>query len=130
MIEYELVDSFYSIVGLTDQIVGSYITLVFAFLVAAYLVSSKLDRRMVIVVITLYSYMALRYVAIYYNLTDDMTRLGDRLTELRLQGGTSLDWLVIGDGMAEMHFTQTLAMFLGFLASLFFFFYTRQSSTD
>jgi len=129
MTEFEFVDAFYTIVGITDQIVGSYITLLFAFLVASFLVSSKLDRRLVIVVVTLYSYMAMRYVAIYYNVTDDMTRLGDHLTELRLQGGSSLDWLVIGDGMAEMHFAQTLAMFLSFLASLFFFFYTRRKGT-
>jgi hypothetical protein len=130
MTEYELVETFYTLAGLLDQFVASFITLLFAFLVASYLVSAKLDRRMVIVVIALYSYMALRYVALYLNVADDMIALADQLTQLRLEEDSSLDWMVIGDGLAPMHYAQTAAMFLSFLASLLFFFHTRRAGAE
>ena len=130
MTEYELVDTFYTISGLLDQFVASFFTLLFAFLVASYLVSAKLDRRMVIVVIALYSYMALRYVALYFNVADDMINLADQITQLRLEEGSSLGWMVIGEELSTMHYTQTAAMFLSFLASLIFFFHTRRDGAE
>ena len=130
MTEYELVDIFYTIASLSDQVVASFITLLFAFLVASYLVSSKLDRKMTAVVVALYSYMALRYIVIYHNVTGDLAALADTLTELGLREGSSLGWLEIGDGISTMHITQSVAMFLSFMASLFFFFHTKQRSDE
>ena len=130
MTEYELVDTFYTIASLSDQLVASFITLLFAFLVASYLTSSKLDRKMTAVVITLYSYMALRYIVIHHNVTGDIATLAETLTELSLREGSSLGWLEIGAGISTMHITQSVAMFLSFAASIFFFFHTRQSSDE
>ena len=130
MNEYELVDTFYTIASLSDQLITSFITLLFAFLIASYLVSSKLDRRMSVVVVALYSFMALRYIALYYNVTGDIIALADTLMELRLQEGSSLDWLEIGGGMWMMHAGTSAAMFLCFLASIFFFFYARQRGDE
>ena len=130
MTEYELVDTFYTLSGLLDQFVANFITLLFAFLVASYLVSAKLDRRMVIVVIALYSFMALRYVGLYLNVADDMIALADQITQLRHEKGSSLEWMVIGKELSTMHYTQTAAMFLSYLASLVFFFHTRRSGAE
>jgi hypothetical protein len=130
MTEYELVDTFYTIASLSDQLVASFITHLFAFLVASYLVRSKLDRKMTAVVVTLYSYMALRYIVIYHNVTGDIATLAETLTELSLREGSSLGWLEIGGGISTMHIMQSVAMFLSFLASIFFFFHTKQSSDD
>jgi hypothetical protein len=44
MSECELVDTFYTIAGLADQLIVSFITLLFAFLIASYLASARLDR--------------------------------------------------------------------------------------
>ena len=125
MSEYELVDTFYTIGELSDQLIGSFVTLLFAFLVASYLVSSKLDRRMVMVVIALYSFMALRYVALFYNVTGDIVTLAEMINALRLQPDSSLGWLEIAGGMSMLLIGTTIAMFLSFLASIYFFFYTR-----
>ena len=125
MSDFELADTFYTIASLLDQIIGSFITLLFAFLVAAYLVSSKLDRPMVIIVIALYSCMAIRYTFLYLNISGDMVALADRISLVQQQEGSALDWLVIGQGLASMHYTQTATMFLCFLASLVFFFFMR-----
>ena len=130
MTEYELVDIFYTMASLSDQLIASFITLLFAFLVASYLVSSKLDRKMTAVVIVLYSYMALRYVALFYNVSDDIGTLADTLTEMRLRGSSSLEWLEIGAGISVMIIAQTVAMILSFAASIFFFFYMRHHGNE
>ena len=126
MTEYELVDTFYTIAELSDQLIVSFVTLLFAFLVASYLVSSRLDNRMATVVIALYSFMALRYVLVYYNVSDDLVTLADTINHLRQCSGSNLGWFEIGGGMSNMIVGTTLAMFLSFLASIYFFFYTRR----
>jgi cellobiose-specific phosphotransferase system component IIC len=130
MSEYELVDTFYKIAALSDQLMASFITLLFAFLVASYLVSSKLDSRMTGVVVALYSFMAIRYVVLYSNVTGDISTLADTLTELRAGESSSLDWLEIQGGIWWVNVGTTIAMFLGYLASIFFFFYTRHRGDE
>ena len=130
MTEYELVDTFYTIASLSDQLVASFITLLFAFLVASYLVSSKLDRKMAAVVIALYSYMALRYIVVFHNITDDIATLADTLTELALRESSSLGWLNISAGISTMYIVQTVVMILSFVASLAFFFHTQQRGDE
>jgi cellobiose-specific phosphotransferase system component IIC len=130
MTDYELVDTFYTIASLADQLIASFVTLLFAFLVASYLASSKLDRRMVVIIISLYSFMALRYIALYYRVTDDIGALGRTLTEIRLEQGSSLDWLEISSGMWWATAGTSAAMLLCYLASIFFFFYTRHRGNE
>jgi len=125
MTEYELVDTFYTIAGLSDQLIVSFITLLFAFLIASYLASSRLDRPMVVVVITLYSFMALRYVLVFYNVSDDLVTLAETIDESRLQAGSSLSWMNIGSGMSMTLGGTISAMILAYLGSIYFFFHTR-----
>ena len=130
MTEYELVDTFYTIAGLSDQLIVSFITLLFAFLIASYLASSRLDRRMVVVVIALYSFMALRYVLVFYHVSGDLVTLAETINESRLQAGSSSSWLEIGGGMSMTLGGTIAAMFLAYLGSIYFFFYTRNRSNE
>lgn len=130
MTEYELVDTFYTVAELSDQLIVSFVTLLFAFLIASYLVSSRLDGRMVVVVIALYSFMALRYVLVYYNVSGDLVTLADTINGLRLRPDSTLGWLEIGGGLSTMLIGTTVAMFLSFLASVYFFFYTRHRNNE
>jgi hypothetical protein len=77
---------------------------------------------MTAVVIALYSFMALRYVALFHNVSNDIATLAGTLTELRLRGGSSLEWLEIGAGISVMVNAQTVAMAISFVASIFFFY--------
>ena len=130
MTEYELVDTFYTIAALSDQLMASFTTLLFAFLVASYLVSSKLDRRMTVVVIALYSFMAIRYVVLFSNVTGDISTLADTLMQLRSGEGSSLEWLEIQGGIWWVNVGTTIAMLLGYIASVIFFFYTRHHDNE
>ena len=85
MTEYELVDTFYTIAALSDQLIISFISLLFAFLVASYLVSSKLDTKISLLVVTLYSLMSLRYIAVFYNVSGDLVSLMETINESKLQ---------------------------------------------
>ncbi len=130
MTEYELVDTFYTIAELSDQLIVSFISLLFAFLVASYLVSAKLDRQMAALVLVPYSFMALRYIAIYYNVSDDLMTLAVTINELRMQPTSSMGWLEIGGGMSIMFFGTAAAMLLSFVASIVFFFYMRKRQVE
>ena len=130
MTEYELVDTFYSIGAFSDQLMASFITLLFAFLVASYLVSAKLDRLMTVVVIALYSFMALRYALLYYNVTGDLATLAETLMQLRSGSSSSLAWLDVQGGIRWVNAGTTVAMLLSYAASIIFFFYTRHHDGD
>ena len=130
MTEYELVDTFYSIGAFSDQLMASFIALLFAFLVASYLVSAKLDRLMTVVVIALYSFMALRYTLLYYNVTGDLATLAETLMQFRSSGGSSLDWLDVQGGIRWVNAGTTVAMLLSYAASIIFFFYTRHHDDE
>lgn len=130
MTEYELTDTFYTIAALCDQLIGSFVALLFAFLVAAYLASAKLDRRMAAVIIALYSSMAIRYVLLYYNVGGDLVSLADTLMQLRSREGSSLGWLEIQAGIKWVNAGTAVAMFFSYVASIVFFFYTRHHGND
>ena len=124
---YEMAELFIAWVQFLESITERYVTLLFAFLVASYLVSAKLRRPMVVIVLVLYSYMMLRHATMYINLSGDIIALATSITEARMQGGAGLEWLVFGQtGFTANLYSQAVAMVLGFLASVVFFFYMRR----
>ena len=127
MTDYELVDVFYTIAALSDQLILSFITLLFAFLVASYLVSASLDRKLAGIVLALYSLMALRYVVVFHNVAGEIATLADQLKERQLQS-SSLDWLELGDSMSVVLPATTIGMFLAFAGSIYFFIHMRKSN--
>ena len=128
MTEYELADTVYALAAFSVHLMAGFIALLFAFLVTSYLVSAKLDRRMTVVVIALCSFIALRYVLLYRNVSGDVATLADTLMERRLSDDSSLGWLEIQGGIRWVNVGTSNAMLIGFLASIVFFFYTRHSS--
>jgi hypothetical protein len=85
---------------------------------------------MVVVVIALFSFMALRYIVVFYNVSNDLMTLAHTINELRLRPDPSLGWLEIGGGISMNLKGTTLAMLLSFLASIYFFFYTRHRDNE
>ena len=127
MSEYEMADLFLNYAELLQSIVERFIALLFAFLIAAYLVSAKLQKPIVLIVLVLYSYMALQYAFFYFNVALDQVALAHQLSEVRAQPDSNLGWLeVSGTALGRLYYSQTTAMVLGYLASVAFFFYTRR----
>jgi hypothetical protein len=128
MTEYELADAFMTWNTMLESTTERYISLLFAFLVTAHLVSARLKPLIVAIVISLYSYMSLRYAFFYINVVDDQVALAAKITARRLTPGSDLDWLTISPTIANVFYSQGVALFLSYLASLVFFFYTRRST--
>ena len=63
---YELASLFVEYASVLEQTFINYISVLFAFLVAAYMVSSRLDTRMVVVVLILFTAFSLNQILMIF----------------------------------------------------------------
>ena len=108
-----------------ESFIESFTTLLFAFLIASYLVADKLDRVMVAIVISLYSAMALRYAFLYHNTSGDIVAIAAELRDLAAMPESNVSWVEIGP-VGVFYPSVTVILVLSYLASLVFFFHTRR----
>ena len=127
MTEYEMAELFIAWGNFLESTVERFVALLFAFLIAADLVSARLQRVIVGIVLALYSYMALRYAFFYLNVAGDQIALAHQIMEMRAQPDSGLAWLEISPTISTLLYSQAVAMFLSYLASIAFFFYTRHN---
>lgn len=129
MTDYELLNTFIEFINTTWLIFTTYVTIVFAFLVAGFLVSRKLSPAMVSLVITLYTLVATwsifalnRNVAAIAAAQSEMKRLVE-------ESGSSLSWVPV---TSTPEFITSLVPILvtgiavvAYIGSIVFFFYQR-----
>jgi len=125
MTEFELLTFFNGLVDDSELLIERFLTLLFAFLVASYLVSTKLDRLMTTIVLSLYSVMAIRYAFVFFNISSDVIPLAAELRMLAARPDSSMNsWLDIGP--VHILFPIVFAvMLLSYAASVVFFFRAR-----
>jgi len=131
MTDYELLTAFIDFVNTTWMIFATYVSIVFAFIVASHLAARQLTPRVVSLVITLYSLVAAWSVwGIRQNAISISATAGEMRRRL-LEGSSSLDWLPIlqmPDFMRSIIPNLiTLLTFVVYAGSIVFFFYQRQS---
>ena len=129
MTELELFSMFFEVGGAAELIIERYMTLLFGFLIASYLVSAKLDRVMVAIVLSLYSVMAVRYAFVFFNTTVDIVAMASELRQMASNSESSIAWLEIGP-VHIFYYTVFAVMILSYAASLVFFFRTRYLVDD
>ena len=117
---------FVEVIAATELVIERYTTLLFGFLVASYLISAKLDKVMVAIVLSLYSVMALRYSFLFVNTSDDVIAMAGELREMAASPDSNISWLEIGP-VHIVFYGVFVVMILSYLASLVFFYRTRQS---
>jgi hypothetical protein len=107
-----------------------YVAILFAFLVAAFFVASKLKQSMIAVVVSLFSVFVVfkLYESIMWAL--DLSRLQGTMGAALDQGDSNLNWLgfaTYGSGGFSVLGTWIIPaiMVFGYIASLIFFFYQR-----
>ncbi len=131
MTEYEMADLLLSWGSVLEEMVERFIMLLFSFLFAAYFVSAKLKPVLVTVVVILYSYMALRYVIFYIIAFTDQIGLAYEIVASQSNADSSLKWLDAPPSTMRLnYYSQAAAMFLSYLASIFFFFYNRRDTKE
>ncbi len=131
MTDYELLTIFIEFVNTTWTIFATYVSIVFAFIVASHLVARQLTSRVVSLVITLYSLVAVWSVwGISMNAISISATVGEMKRRL-LEGGSSLGWLPIVETPDFMRsiipFLITLLALVVYVGSIVFFFYQRRA---
>lgn len=131
MTDYEIVSVLNEFVSATWSIFATYVSIVFAFLVAGYLVSDRLVPRIVSIVIALYTLVAFWAV---WGLNRTAANLVASITEIKrriLEDGSSLGWLPaasIPDLMLDaIPLLITILAVVAFAGSVVFFFHQRKS---
>ena len=127
MTEFETYSMFNQAFESSELLIERFLTLLFGFLIASYLVSAKLDRLMAAIVLSLYSVMALRYALVFLNASDDVIALAAELRTLAANPGSSISYLEIG----PLHIFLPVVfavMIASYFASIVFFFRAQSSA--
>lgn len=131
MTDYEIVSVLNEFVSTTWSIFSTYVSIVFAFLVASYLVSSKLAPRIVAVVMVLYTLVAFWAL---WGLNRTAANLMASIAEIKRrvhEDGSSLGWLPatsIPDFMLHaIPLLITAVAVIAFVGSVVFFFHQRKA---
>ena len=130
MTDHELITIFIEFVNTTWTIFGTFVSIVFAFIVASYLAASRLTSKVVSLVITLYTLVAAWSVwGISMNANSISATVGEMKRRL-LEDSSSLGWLpILGlpDYMLPViPILITCLASVVYIGSIVFFFYQRR----
>ncbi len=134
MTDFELLSVFIEFINTTWTIFATYVSIVFAFLVAGYLVANALSAKIVSLVVTLYSLVAFWSVwALNRNVTA-ISATSRKMKEGILSGESSLDWFPMALAPEYLYVALpvlvTLIAVVAYAGSIFFFFYQRKSDSQ
>jgi hypothetical protein len=133
MTDYELASLFDEYLSVLESTFINFVSVLFAFLVAAYLASRRLDARMVVVVLVIYSAFALNQILMISSLADDIRNLESLIAERVSSGSEALKFhsgaknVVLGWLLDSSAFVSLIG---GYLGSILFFFNQRSSHDE
>ena len=131
MTDYELLTVIIEFINIVWAIFATYVSIVFAFIVASHLVAKKLTPRVVSLVITLYTLVALWAV---WGISMNAFAISATAAEMKrrlVEESSSLGWLPMLEMPDIMRstipFLITLLGILVYVGSIIFFFYQRRA---
>jgi len=132
MTEYEAVYLFRELIADLHQSMFDYVSLLSAFLVASYLIADKISSVLTVVLITLYSLVALNFAFQFFLMSTDAVSLYDFILEQKEVGEFDLEWFGKNPAWAGyMASTTRISTAVGgYVGSLVFFFYQRHKKND
>ncbi len=130
MTDYELLSIFIEFTNTVWTIFATYVSIVFAFIVAAYLVSGRLTPKVVSLVLTLYSLVSFWSIwAISQNAYAIAATVGE-MKRVVQESDSSLGWVpqaAVPDFMLPiLPIVITSLAFVAYAGSIVFFFYQRR----
>ncbi len=130
MTDYELLSIFIEFTNTVWTIFATYVSIVFAFIIAAYLVSSRLTSNVVALVLSLYSLVSFWSIwAISQNAYAIAASVGE-MKRVAQESNSSLGWVpqtAIPDFMIPiLPILITSLAFVVYAGSIVFFFYQRR----
>ena len=110
---------------------STFLSIVFAFLVACALLGNKLDRRLAGIVVGLYTGATVIFVLLCYNVAANLGSLAEQIKSAVAQGDSALGWIgfvasdaPIGLGLRGI----AILMAIAYVASIMFFVTQRRQS--
>ena len=131
MTDYELVSAMTGSLNLVWTIFATYVSIVFAFLVASYLIARKLAVGMVWLVLTLYSVVSLWAMFGLNRTTSTIIGLASEIKRVALEPGSTLGWHTAAS-TPEIVLSIVVAVngsvgIIAYIGSIVFFFHRRYS---
>ncbi len=130
MSNYELLDALYGCIGGVQTVLMNFVAVLFAFLIAGYLVADKLDKIIVIIIVTLFSLVTFNQMLASIGLSSDFAGLLLQLADRAATDPENMGWhsstLDIREfGLPIMRFSPTVIIVVSYFGGLVFFFRQR-----
>ena len=130
MSDYEVLDLFYVIIEALQASVMNYVAVLFAFLIASYLIADKLESSMVFVVVGLFTVVVFQQASPIIGFGNDMAGIGNLIGMRAAVDSSTLSWHGAAQpwGSAAIYTLQYAAiavLFCSYIGALVFFFHQR-----
>jgi hypothetical protein len=132
MSDFEMVMVFNETMSFLLSGFTTYLSIIFAFLVASTFLASHLTRTMAAIAVGLFSLASAFFIAQAFAVATNVGLVVDQIRLMVAQGRSSLGWLGFVPSGASMGTIMRLAawlMTLAFVAALVFFFHQRRVAT-
>ena len=132
MSDYELVYLFVEHNNALQTSLMNYVAVLFGFLITGYLVASKLESRMVFVVVAMFTLVAVPEAINVIGFGSDTAALGSQIAARAAENPAGLGWhgtasAALGVvGLPVLRFSTIVVMVLSYIGALVFFFHQRR----
>ena len=131
MTDYELISLFTEYLAALQTAFMNYVAVLFAFLIAAYLIADKLESRMVVVVVALFTLVTLQQAAPVIGAGYDCAALGSQIVERAAADPAGIGWIGAATSLSDavgiplVRFGSIAVVILSYIGGLIFFFHQR-----
>ena len=130
MTDYNLISLFHTSVGLLNQSLMDYISVLFAFLIAGYFVADKLSLPMTLFVMLLFTIIEGNLLTNMYFLQQDMHTLSSQMASRVTNGDFDLPGLVMSNVGNNHSATTVIVTIAAYIGALIFFFHQRREGLN
>ncbi len=128
MTDYSLIATFHASLELLSQTIMDYASVLFAFIVAGYLIGDKLKSSMVVILVILFTAMAFSQFINMYYLQSDLAAISEYMVRRTNEGLFTLPNLQMAQHSGGFyHVFLKVAIIGSYFAALIFFFHQRRT---
>ena len=128
--DYQLISLFLEYSLAVNAVFTGYVAVLFAFLIAAYLVAAKLEPAMVFIIVGLFTLVVLQAATPIIGMGSELTGLAGEIAALATHESSSVGrhamarpWGLVA--ISTYRFTSITAVALSYIGALIFFFHQR-----
>ena len=130
MSDYELVDIFIQYSNNLQAHFMNYVAVLFAFLIAAYLIADKLESSMAFIIVGLFTLVTMIQGVNVSGAGYDFVSVGMQVAARATQDSANLDWHAtktwLGNiGLPFVRFSTVAVVIISYIGGIFFFFHQR-----